>query len=259
MVAAWQLQKTVWSLNLLASALVIWKIFFIGLYHTYRYFLASMGLALLRSAILFPFAPISETYYRLWVATQPLIWLSYILVVFELYSLALKRYQGIYSLSRWFFLGSLAASMTISALTLLPTMSGPPAAYPLRYYYALAERGVVTSLAFLLFLLLILVAWFPVPLSRNLVTHASIYTAYFFVTNVIVLFWHLGPKANNYYSSVFRLVFAFICYLCWVLFLSHRGEDRIASLRLGRNPISEKRLLGQLETLNATLLRSARK
>ena len=33
----------------------------------------------------------------------------------------------------------------------------------------------------------------------------------------------------------------------------------MTSLQLGRSPLAEKRLLGQLEHLNATLLRTARK
>jgi len=45
----------------------------------------------------------------------------------------------------------------------------------------------------------------------------------------------------------------------WVFFLSRRGEDRIASLHLGRNALVERKLLTQLENLNATLLRTARK
>jgi hypothetical protein len=44
-----------------------------------------------------------------------------------------------------------------------------------------------------------------------------------------------------------------------VLLLSRTGEDRTASLRLGRSQLEERRLLGQLQTLNATLLRTARK
>jgi len=251
--------RFLWFLNLSGAALVVGRLYFLGLHKTYRFFIASMVLSLLRSAALFPFSPTDPAYYRIWAATQPLIWLSYVLVVLELYRLTLGEYKGIYSLSLWFFYGGLVVSLTISALTVLPTMSGPPAAFPLRYYYALAQRGFVTSLAFLLLLLMALVAWFAVPLSRNLLMHCSIYAAYFFTSNVIFLFWHLGPKANNYWSSVLQLLFAFLCCLSWVFFLTRRGEDRITSLRLKSDPLKERQLVDQLASLNATLLLTAKK
>src|SRR5258708_22866312 len=109
----------------------------------------------------------------MWIGSEAILWLSYVLVVFELYSLVLKRYRGIYSLGRMFFFAAVAASTIISAITVLPTMTGKLATHPLLNYYALIERGVVTSLAIFLLLLLSLVTWFPVPLSRNLLTHCS--------------------------------------------------------------------------------------
>jgi hypothetical protein len=198
-------------------------------------------------------------YYGIWVSTQPILWLSYILVVFELYSLVLKHYRGIYSVGRIFFFVAVATSTAISALTVSVTTTGALVKNPLLYYYALAERGIVTSLAIFLLLLMVLVAWFPVPLSRNLLIHCSVYTAYFFALNVIDLFWHLSGLQASYWSNMARYVVALGCYFCWAFLLSPSGEDRTASLHLGRSPLEEKRLLGQLEGLNATLLRTARK
>jgi len=256
---AWVLQKSFWTLNVLASALVVGRLYWAGLHRIYRFFFASLVFALLRSAALFPFGTRNVTYYRIWVSTEPILWLSYILIVFELYSLVLKQYRGIYSIGRMFFFPAVAFATVISALTVLPTMSGALATHPLRYYYSLAERGIVTSLAVFLLLLLAMVTWFPVPLSRNLLIHCSVYTAYFFAVNVIDLYWHLSGVEATYWRNMARYSVALGCYFCWAFFLSRSGEDRTASLRLGRSPLEEKRLLGQLEGLNATLLRTARK
>jgi len=256
---AWILQKSFWTLNVLASALVVGRLYSAGLQRIYRFFFASLVFALLRSFALLPFGPRKLAYYRIWVGTEPILWLAYVLVVFELYSLVLKRYRGIYSLGRMFFFAAVAASTVISALTLLPTMAGALAKNHLLYYYALIERGLFTSLAVFLLLLLILVTWFPVPLSRNLLIHCSLYSVYFFVYNVIDLFWHLGGAGVAYWTNMAKVAVALACYFCWAFFLSRSGEDRTAPLHLGRSPIEEKRLLGQLEGLNATLLRTARK
>jgi hypothetical protein len=256
---AWELQKSFWTLNVLASALVVGRLYWAGLHRTYRFFFASLVFALLRSLTLFPFGTRSLTYYRIWAGTEPILWLCYVLVVFELYSLVLKQYRGIFSLGRMFFFAAVATSTIISALTVLPTMTGALTTHPLLHYYALIERGVVTSLAMFLLLLLTLVTWFPVPLSRNLLIHCSVYSVYFFVYNVINLFWHMGGKDAVYWTNMSKYSVALGCYFCWAFLLSRSGEDRTASLHLGRNPLEEKRLLGQLEGLNATLLRTARK
>lgn len=257
---AWILEKSFWTLNVLASALVVTRFYWAGLHRTYRFFCAGLVFALVRSLTLLPFSPRRPAYYRIWVSTDPILWLSYVLVVYELYSLVLKHYRGIYSVGRIFFFASVATSAVISVLTVLPTMSGALATVsPLLYNYSLIERGVVTSLAIFLLLLLALVTWFPVPLSRNLLIHCSVYTGYFFFVNVINLYWHLGGANATYWRNMSRFAVAMACYFCWAFFLSRSGEDRTASLHLGRSPLEEKRLLGQLEGLNATLLRTARK
>ncbi len=256
---AWVLQKSFWALNVLASALVVGRLYQTGLHRIYRFFFASLVFGLLRSAALLPFGPRQPTYYRIWIGTEPILWLSYVLVVFELYSLVLKQYRGIYTVGRVFFFVAVAVSTTVSALTVLPTMTGALAIHPLRYYYALIERGIETSLAIFLLLLLALVAWFPVPLSRNLLIHCCVYSVYFFANNVINLFWHLGGTDIGYWIAMARVSVALGCYFYWAFYLTRSGEDRTSSLHLGRSPLEEKRLLGQLEGLNATLLRTARK
>jgi hypothetical protein len=260
--SVWILQRTFWILNVIAVAVVVWRLYSAGLHRIYRFFFAALVFVTLRSILLIPFDPKSRTFYTIWVVTVPILWVSYVLVVLELYSLVLKHYRGIYSVGRMFFFAAVATSAIVSALTVLLTMPGTLGARSLLYYYALLERGIVTSLAIFLLLLLTLVTWFPVPLSRNLLIHCSVYTAYFFAVNVIDLYWHVSGTAGaatTSWATIYRLSVALVCYSCWAFLLSPSGENRIAALHLGRSPLEEKRLLGQLEGLNATLLRTARK
>lgn len=255
---AWILNRCIWGLNLIASALVIWRLYHFELNKVYRYFLLSLALGVMRSVALFPFSTNGVAYYRIWAFTQPLVWLSFVLVVGELYVLVLREYRGIYSLGRWFFFAAVTLSVLISGLTVLPALETTATAtgkWLLISCYLFVERGVVTSLAIFLVLLLLLVVWFPVPLSRNLLIHCSVYSAYFIAQNVVALYWQTGTQGSAALaSSLLRLSVGIACYSCWVVFLTRQGEDRLASLRQGRNPEREKRLLGQLEDLNATLL-----
>ena len=255
----WILENSLWVLNLVGSALVIWRLYFVGLQKTYRLFFAYIVVALVRSLVLIQFDPLKDTYFQIWVDTRPVLWLFFVLVVSELYSLVLRDYRGIYSVSRWFFYGAATFSALTSASTVFITMAGSTVRPPLLYYSALIERGVVTGLAIFLFLLLALVAWFAVPLSRNLLTHCCVYSAFFLSNNAIMLYWHTGSKNAAYWVSVWRLSTALACYCCWAFLLTRQGEERSASFGFGRSPLEEKRLLGQLEAINATLLRTARK
>jgi hypothetical protein len=257
----WMVEKVLWTLSVLGSALVVWRLHSLDLHLTYRFFFLNMALSVARSLALLPFGPRTPIYYKIWVSTEPILWVSYILVVYELYSLVLKQYQGIYSLGRWFFFAAVATSSIVATLSVLTTNSTNAlgSSLPLIFPYVLFERLAFTSLAIFLFLLLALIAWFPVPLSRNLLIHGTIYTGYFFVNNVLMMFFHIrGPEAASLVSDA-RLSTAIVCYACWILRLSQSGEDRVTSLRLGRSPVEERRMLVHLDTLNATLLRSARK
>src|SRR5437867_2875449 len=134
-------ERFLWTLNVLATALVVWHLYSFELKNIYRFFFASFVVALARSAVLFPFDPKTETYYRIWALTQPFIWLFYLLVVLELYSLVLRKYPGIYSVSRWFFFSAMSGAVIISALTVMPTIGATPPMGWLLYSYALVERG----------------------------------------------------------------------------------------------------------------------
>ena len=149
MQVAWNLSKLLWALNIVAGALVVGALYSTGLQRTFRFFSVLIIVQLARSLVLFPLAPRSLSYYRIWSVTQPILWLFYVLVVFELYSLVWKQYRGIYSLGRWFFFTAVATSVIISALIVLPTISGPPGNRPQMLYYAgLIERGLVPAWPF---------------------------------------------------------------------------------------------------------------
>jgi hypothetical protein len=256
----WVILQFLWTVNVLGSALVAWRLYSLQIIGKYRFFFLNMALSAARSVALLPFGPRTPTYYQIWVMTEPVLWISYIFVVYELYSLVLKQYQGIYSVGRWFFFGAVATSSVVAALSVMTTTTNALSnASPLVFPYVLFERLAFTSLAIFLFLLLALIAWFPVPMSRNLLIYAMIYTGYFFVNNVIMMFLHIEGRDASALATDARLATAILCYGFWVFRLSHSGEERVTSLRLGRSLVEERRLLGQLENLNATLLRTARK
>jgi len=49
------------------------------------------------------------------------------------------------------------------------------------------------------------------------------------------------------------------CYAAWIFLLTRDGENRITTLRRNWTPADEQRLIDQLNSINATLLRAAHK
>ena len=159
--------------SLLGAGLTTLKLLRSGLYRRYRFFfiylvsLVPYGICLLMLDVN------SGLYQKFWTVTAPLFWLFYILVVFELCGLILEKHKGLYTLGRWAMYLAMAVSVTVSMLSLLPriTPAMPQRTRIMGYVYA-AERGVDFSLAIFILLILLFLARYPVPSSRNVVVHA---------------------------------------------------------------------------------------
>jgi hypothetical protein len=106
--------------------------------------------------------------------------------------------------------------------------------------------------------MMFLLSWYAVPLCRNVVVHAVIYTVFF-----------LSSTLGQTLKSVFGLnnvdalntgmgAMVLICLLAWFFLLTRDGEEiRIKQPWIG--PEQEERILSQLDSMNAALLKTARK
>jgi hypothetical protein len=200
----------------------------------------------------------SSTYLYLWLAFQPLMWGFRVAVVVELYRLILGRYRGLYTLGRWTMYVSTIAAIALSILSLLPkfTPSMPQVSRLLGYFYAV-DRGVDFSLVVFIFLILIFLSLYPVPVSRNAVVHISLFTVYFLSSTMALL---LKSITGTVLSDQINLILSgatAVCTTGWLFLLTPKGE-RLPVRNPVIGPEHEQRVLRHLETLNATLLRAAR-
>jgi hypothetical protein len=120
-----------------------------------------------------------------------------------------------------------------------------------------AERGIYLSLATFLVLILLFLTRYPVPLSRNVIVHAAVFSVYFTSNTLILLARALFGLRFNETASGFLLAISVLCVYAWLLLLSPRGEEvRVQLPHFG--PEHEERILRQLDSINATLLRVSR-
>jgi hypothetical protein len=154
--------------------------------------------------------------------------------------------------------GAVVVSAAISVLTLLPKL-GPSLPEPSKrlMYEIAAERGVFLALVIFILLIVWFLTRYPVPLSRNVVVHTVIYSV-FFLCEALGLLWRtlLGFNVTSTYSVVATAISS-ACAVAWCILLTAKGEE--VRVQVPIRPLSEERILQQLDDLNSTLLKISRK
>ena len=246
-----------WGFSIVANATAALRLYQLDLNRVYRFFFAYLVLTTARSLLLLPFNIRENTYALIYLATLPILWVFYILIVLELYSLVLQNYSGIYSLGRWTLYGALFFSVAVSVLTLIPTWGNETS--KLLFWSTTVTRGVDFSLVIFLLLILVFLSRYPVALNRNIIVHCIVYTVFFLGTSMTILVRNVvGHELMRPLNIVLQVISAG-CYLVWIFCLTRAGESRVTMLRHNWSPDDEQRLIEQLNNINATLLRAARK
>jgi hypothetical protein len=246
-----------WGFSIVANATAALRLYQLDLNRVYRAFFAYLVFAAARSVILLPFNIRGGVYGIIYLVTLPITWVFYVLVVLELYSLVLQNYSGIYSLGRWTLYGALFFSVAVSVVTLIPSWGNEGSR--LLFVCTTVERGVMFSLVIFLLLILLFLSRYPVTLNRNVIVHCIVYTIFFLGISMTMLVRNVvGHELMRELNKVL-LGIGTACYLVWIFFLTRAGEARVMTLRHNWSDDDEKRLIEQLNTINATLLRAARK
>lgn len=251
--------------TLVASALTALQLFRTQLYLRYRIFFYYMIFRVLDGIWPLWVSLKSSAYFYAWVFTEPIALILYVWVVLELCRLVLERHRGLYTLGRWAMYVGMGLSVGLSVLSLMAKIRRAPPQHKavtattsiLNYFYA-TDRGVTFCLAIFLLLMLFLMSRYPVPLSRNLVLHSSLYTVFFLSNTLsVILSSVFGYKLYETIDTGLMAI-SIGCLVCWLLFLKPKGEDvRMTIPQFG--PEHEERLLLQLDSLNTTLLKVSRK
>ena len=199
----------------------------------------------------------SMTYYRFWLASEPLLWLLEILLVSELCGAVLAHYQGLRSLGRWTIYGGMVVSTFISNLALRAHLQS-----------ALSERsrvlalmtgigrGINLALVIFLLIVLFLASRFPVRLSRNVILNTAIFTMFFLANTLGAILHTVFDRRLGLTADVGLAALSCLCMVAWLVFLTPSGEV-VESHRLHLSENYEKHLLAQLDSLNRALLRTS--
>lgn len=249
----------IWGLSIGGHALLLLRLWHARLLRAYPFFASYLAYRVVRGIALHGFKYGTNAYAWVFLTSEPLFWLAYILVVLELYSLVLRNYRGIASLGRWVLTAGLFASIVISGLSLQADLSNPGERFPVILYFSVIERGVIFSLVIFLLLITGFLRWYPVPLSRNVIVHSMVCSLYFLSTTAGLLVRNITGHQVTAGTNLALVATSLICVVAWIATLSPAGEGRTIVLRRDWRPEEQQRLMDQLSAINSTLLRTARR
>jgi hypothetical protein len=231
------------------------RLFATGLYRRYRVFCVYLVFATLHSGIFISLNQKSNAYQKIWVLTEPLEWLLYILVVLEIYALVLQDYRGLSTAGRWILIAAVVVALSASAGSLVVPSQLTGQGSLMRYYYV-AERAVYFSLAVFLLSILGLLMQYPITLSRNIVVHSMVFSVYFLGNTVFYSLLSLRGKGSIPIVTYALPGITLVAIGAWLVLMNRAGERQMLRIRPQWMPGREEELVSQLNHLNAALLRA---
>ncbi|MBV9675106.1 MAG: hypothetical protein JO185_02135 [Acidobacteriaceae bacterium] len=263
--------------NLALGILLIIRLFSTKLYKVYKPFCIFLitDLIIIASWVLSAaFKPFSGHFYLLtWLIVQPLVWLFTLLMVYSLLERILVQLPGVLRLSKRVLHGTFLLAILIGLVSAWFEYRAPGFIFQrenllTRFWVTeLVFDRVVASTALLsLVAILIFLLWFPITIPRNLAVFSVGLVIYFAAITGALLARSLWP--NGALPAIVKLVHVVstslggisgACFAFWIFYLSPSGEKVESKIAIQRQPQEQERLIAQLELLNATLLKAARR
>jgi hypothetical protein len=220
---------------------------------------AYLGLSILRAAALASI-PLATTIYGLvFYATEPLLWLAYAGVCWEIYGLVFEKYQGLSMLSRRTLLLVLGLAFAISFFMASRYMSHSWDVFPVIRRAGMSSRAVVGTFLLCLVALIGFMLWFRMVVSRNVVIYVVAFSLLFVCfTFGSFLSASNGPKGTPI-SSFLMILSSDLVLTTWFLALRRSGEAVRSRLGPSPSPLLEQELLSTLDSLNRLAAAAAKK
>jgi hypothetical protein len=232
-----------------------------GLFRVYPCFFAYMtadALEGIAAQVFFAGNHHNNFYAYFYLAGQFVKLILSVFVVLELYRVAL---QGHPALARWgrntvAYVLVIAAAVAVAGLTIDRYV--PPGHSAILHRFNSFERTMDTWLVIFLILISLFMTWFPVRLKRNSVLYIVGFVIYFLSRSAGLLLLNLYPQGDLLINS-FMISIASACLLTWSVGLKAAGERITTIIGHRWDPASMDRLTGQLDSINARLIRFSRR
>lgn len=240
-----------------AAGVLILNLWRQGLLRRYRFFAFYLSLLVLELVVVLSVSMHNSRYFEIYVGMESVAWIAQVLVIVELFSLVVSPYPGIARSARTFIWVAFGLAFLLSTAFAVLSPGGVQGEFPAIQRYLFVSRVISFTVLAFLFLLLAFLLYFPIAMSRNVVSYACGYVLYFASRALTRLIGNL-VEAREVLSLVSLLV-VLGCLIFWILFLNRRGEETEVTVGHRWSPADAKSLNNQLSAINSMLLRAGRK
>jgi hypothetical protein len=253
-----QLADYTYYVTIALLSLLIIRLFVTGFARTYVWFTIFIITDLFFHILFRNVRNGTNTYAIMYFAAQPIHWILYFGVIFELHSLILREHAGILAFGRKWLIRALGVAALFSVSTLFVNLQAPDVGHPFLDSYHVVERLVYICLFLFLILLIAILGWFPIQLKRNILVMCSVFGGYILVRSGLLLARNiLGLDAAGTLNVIY--IFAIpVSAMLWLLLLRPSGESSRLLIGHQWNHAEEARIMAQLDAINSSLLRSAK-
>lgn len=202
-------------------------------------------------------------YRIIWIVADSVIWICTLWTVYALLDAVLTNLPGILGFSRKLLNGAFISAGILAMLTARPEYSvSGAAAFPDPIARAVGivfvlDRVLSTVALLVLVSILGFLLWFPVEVSKNLIVFSTGFIVYFAAKTALLLASSVWSHESLRLVSNLLMFISGACFAYWTMFIRPQGET--VPVRIGHSwhVREQERLIGQLEAINAALLRSA--
>jgi hypothetical protein len=246
--------SAVWYLNLAATVALALNLARTGLHRVYRFLFVYLAMDAAQTVDLMPLRTHRKAYAWNYVFTQPVKVLLAIFVILELYRVALAQRPALARFGRD-TVGCVLAAAAAGAFSLLMLDSSIPRGQDkvLHRLYSFERTMDIWMLIFLIAISAFM-AWFPVRMTRNGALYIAGFVVYFLARASGLLLVNLAPHFKKTLDPVLLSV-SFACLMIWLFALRPEGEQTTVVTGRLWDSGAMARLTGQLDAINARLLR----
>jgi hypothetical protein len=245
-------------LSAILAGLLAGRMFASRLFKIYPVLMAFLIFDSVRTLVRSAFPPRSTRAAYLFVATEPIAWIFYFLLIREIFQIVLRDHNGIATVSRRFVAYAFAISAAASVALVWMEIGVTPGVSPVLQITFLFDRVAIVALVALLLAGLTFMSWFPVAITRNAAALVTGYAVYFSAKGILLLARNLAGNQFTLTGGVALLCIYVTCLALGIVLIRSQNESRRQEYRVRADPREAERLLGQLQRINHRLEQSVR-
>jgi len=253
------LERAVWYLGPLLSFLLLIFLAQRKLLRQYTALAFSLAVSLSRTALLIVIPFNTNRYAEVWMITAPVLWVAYVLVGWEIAGKIFESYRGLSILSRRSLLALVSITTLVAIAVLGPELNFSRELYPWLLLFSIVEKTLVLALSLFLLALCGFMAWYAMPVRRNLVYYALGYTLFLLGLSASLYLRNVFGASVTRWISTGALTILDCCLVAWMFTLTRTGDELKAAIGLPWHPSQQQHLTAQLAAMNSYLMGGTRK